>query len=121
MCAVRDSFRGAITYFLLVVLMVASGAFPEQGKTGGWMVYASYLSMGRQHDYSGVLRNVSAPVLVIHGAKDLQPEEVSRRHAAAFPNSQVCIIRDAGHFSFHTQPAEFGAAVAEFLDQSGLP
>lgn len=101
--------------------MVTSGAFPEFGRTGGWMAYAIYFSMGRQHDYSRVLAKVKAPVLVIHGARDLQPEQASRRYARAFPHAQVHVIPDAEHFPFHTQPAAFAAAVAEFLDNSPLP
>jgi proline iminopeptidase len=95
--------------------MVTSTAFPEQGKAGGWIGHAMYLSMGQQHDYSQILKNVRAPVLVIHGANDLQPEQASRRYAKAFPNAKFRIIENAEHFPFHTQPREFVAVVAEFL------
>jgi proline iminopeptidase len=95
--------------------MVTSTAFPEQGKVGGWTSHAIYFSMGQQHDYRQVLKNVSAPVLVIHGAKDLQPEEASRSYATVFANAKFRIIDNAEHFPFHTQPTEFAAVVAEFL------
>jgi proline iminopeptidase len=98
--------------------MVTTAAFPEQGKLGGWVDYASYFSMGQKHDYCQVLKNVNSPVLVIHGAKDLQPEEASRAYAKAFPNANFRIIDNAEHFPFHTQPAEFAAVVTEFLNTS---
>jgi proline iminopeptidase len=95
--------------------MVTSAAFPEQGKIGGWMGHAMFFSMGQQHDYRQVLKNVNAPVLVIHGAKDLQPEQASRGFASAFPNAKFRIIDNAEHFPFHTQATEFATVVAEFL------
>jgi proline iminopeptidase len=98
--------------------MVTSTAFPEQGKPGGWICHAAYLGMGQRHDYSQVLSNVSAPVLVIHGANDLQPEEASRSYVKAFPNAHIRIIENAEHFPFHTQAAEFAEVVAEFLSKS---
>jgi proline iminopeptidase len=95
--------------------MVTSTTFPEQGKAGGWIGHAIFLSMGQQHDYCQVLKNVSAPVLVIHGANDLQPEEASRRYVKTFPNAKFRIIENAEHFTFHTQPMEFAKVIAEFL------
>jgi len=93
-------------------------AVPAGGKAGGWMVQAMYFSMGQRHDYRAALKAVTAPVLVIHGAGDLQPEEASRMYAEAFPNARFEVIENATHFPFEEQPEEFGAIVGEFL--SGL-
>ncbi len=89
---------------------------PAGGKAGGWMVQAMYFSMGQRHDYGAALKAVTAPVLVIHGAGDLQPEEASRTYADAFPNAHFQVIENAAHFPFEEQPQEFGAIVGEFLD-----
>ena len=89
----------------------------EQGKAGGWMVFAMYFSMGQRHDYTGALQNVDAPVLVIHGADDLQTEEDSRLYADSFPNATFEIIENTGHFSFIDQPDAFLAVVADFLGE----
>lgn len=89
----------------------------EQGEPGGWMVQAMYFSMGQQHDYRGALENVDAPVLVIHGAGDLQPEAASRAYVEAFPNARFQVIENASHFPFYEQPADFAASVGEFLDE----
>jgi proline iminopeptidase len=88
---------------------------PEHRPPGGWMVHAMYLSMGRRHDYRGALQRVQAPVLVLHGTDDLQPESASRRFAASFPNARIQTINRAAHFPFEDQPALFAAAVQEFL------
>ena len=96
------------------------GAIPQdgqirQGEPGGWMSWAMYISMGQRHDYRPALKQVSAPVLVIHGAEDLQSEAATRLYSDLFPNAQFAVIRQAGHFSFQQQPDEFGALVKAFL------
>jgi proline iminopeptidase len=87
----------------------------EPGDNGGWMVHAMYVSMGRRHDYRAALKNVKAPVLVIHGEKDLQAENASRAYSDSFPHAQFQVIRNAGHFPFSEQPEEFASAVGKFL------
>jgi proline iminopeptidase len=95
--------------------MGAATALPPQGKTGGWMIQAMYFSMGQRHDYRPALHVVTAPVLVIHGADDLQSEAASRAYADAFPNAEFRLIPHANHFIFETQPEAFAAAVDAFL------
>lgn len=85
-------------------------------ESGGWMVHAMYVSMGLQHDYRPALKSVTAPVLVIHGANDLQPEAASRMYADAFPNARFEVIGNAGHFAFADQPEVFALVVGKFLD-----
>jgi len=96
--------------------MTDSGAALED--IGGFVVPALYLSLGRRHDWSGFLRNVQAPVLVLHGERDLQSEQASRAHAELFPRCRFEVIRGAGHFPFEDQPEAFAAAVAGFLEES---
>jgi proline iminopeptidase len=96
---------------------VTSLPFPEQGKPGGWITHAIYLSMGRQHDYTPALKDVTSPVLVIHGSKDLQPLEASQAYVKALPKAEISVIEGAEHFPFHTHPAQFAVAVGEFLDK----
>jgi proline iminopeptidase len=84
-------------------------------RPGGWMVWAQYVSMGQRHDYRKALEAVTAPVLIIHGADDLQSESASRMYAEAFPNAEFVVIQNASHFSFEEQPAQFAKIVSEFL------
>ncbi len=95
--------------------MEINTALPEQGQPGGWMVWAQYLSLGQKHDYRPALAAVNAPVLVLHGADDLQSESASRAYVDAFPNARFAVIAEASHFSFEEQPEEFAKLVAEFL------
>ena len=89
-----------------------------QGKPGGWMVWAMYISMGQRHDYRYALKNVESPVLVIHGADDLQREAASRIYAEVFPNSEFVVIENAGHFSFDEQSDRFATIVKSFLEEN---
>lgn len=88
-----------------------------QGKPGGWMVWAVYISMGQRHDYRAALKNIDIPVLVIHGKDDLQSEAASRLYVDAFPNAKFTIIEDASHFSFEEQPEQFASIVESFLEE----
>jgi proline iminopeptidase len=90
---------------------------PEQGRPGGWMVWAQYVSMGQRHDYRPALAGVDVPVLVIHGTDDLQSEAASRMYADAFPNAEFATIQKASHFSFEEQPEQFAQIVGEFLNR----
>jgi len=93
---------------------------PPEGEIqdqGGWMVHALFLSMGRQHDYRDALKKATAPVLVIHGEKDVQPEAASRLYAETFPNARLVVVKNAGHFSFIDQPEEFAAVTGKFLSE----
>lgn len=88
---------------------------PEQGRSGGWIVWGMYISMGQRHDYRAALREVTAPALVIHGANDLQSEAASQQYAELLPNAEFVVIPNASHFVFEEQPQEFGNLVQEFL------
>jgi proline iminopeptidase len=92
-------------------------AMPEADMTGagGWMVQAMYFSMGERHDYRAALKNVKAPVLVLHGDKDIQSESASRAYAQLMPNAKFQVIKGAGHFPFVDAPADFAREVGIFL------
>jgi len=90
-------------------------ASSQPADAGGWMVHAMYISMGLRHDYRAALKSVTAPVLVIHGDKDLQPEQASRSYVDVFQNAEFRVIPNAGHFVFNDQPETFASVVGAFL------
>ena len=105
-------------YYIKIIdpdTFVQESDLPEQGRPGGWMVWAQYVSMGQRHDYSKALKDVTVPVLVIHGADDLQSESASRLYADAFPNAEFVVIENASHFASEQQPEQFAEIVSEFL------
>ena len=105
--------------FALYFSRVNSEPVPGAEKGGGWMVHGLYMSMGLKHDYRPLLKRVLAPVLVIHGLLDLQPEAASRMYADAFPHARLNVIAGAGHFPYLAQPTAFSEAVARFFDETG--
>jgi proline iminopeptidase len=107
-------------YYLSIYSSIESDetvAFPPQGRPGGWMVWAQYLSLGQRYDLRPYLNEVDVPVLVIHGADDLQSESASRLYAEAFQNAEFVVIDDAAHNAFEEQPEEFAQIVSEFLSK----
>lgn len=113
MVAMNEQFG---KYYALVV----KTDLPQQGKPGGWMVWGMYISMGQRHDYRSALKNVTVPVLVIHGADDLQSEATSRMYAEALPNAEFVVIENDGHFPFEEQPDPFANIVGSFLEGNDL-
>ncbi len=105
-------------YYAVAAQRKGFGVPPENSSAdaGGWMPHALYISMGLRHDYRAALKKVDAPVLVLHGANDLQPEAATRMYADAFPHAEFRVIPNAGHFSFHDQPSEFARLVGAFLN-----
>jgi proline iminopeptidase len=101
--------------YYLSAIDIPAEEMVEQGEPGGWMTWGMYVSMGQRHDYRTALKPVTVPVLVIHGADDLQSEAASRQYADVFPNSEFTVIENAGHFSFEQQPDQFATLVANFL------
>jgi proline iminopeptidase len=95
----------------------AGAALPltDEGLTGGWTVRAQFFSLGRNHDYRSALKKIAAPVLVIHGDLDLQPEAACRRYVDSIPGSRLVRIRGSGHFPQIETPATFSEIVREFL------
>lgn len=82
---------------------------------GGWVVRALYLSLGSHHNWRKSMRAVAAPVLVLHGENDLQPETATRLWAFALPTARFDVISDCSHFPHIENPATFAAALRRFL------
>jgi proline iminopeptidase len=94
----------------------AAGVAPPAGEApGGLMPLALYLGLGRRHDWRAALAGVRAPVLVVHGGRDLQPEAASRAFAAGFARHEVAVIPAAGHFVATDAPEELAGIVRRFL------
>lgn len=74
------------------------------------------LAILREADLRPALRTLAAPVLWIGGARDtLVPIEALRTVVARHPAMRLQEFAQAGHAPFVSHPAEFVAAVREFL------
>jgi pimeloyl-ACP methyl ester carboxylesterase len=81
--------------------------------TGGMACYATFLSMGMEHDYSPAcrdsLRGTTFPVAIVHGAMDIVPESTSRKYVDLFPPENVSfeVLQEANHFVYdHSRVAD---------------
>jgi pimeloyl-ACP methyl ester carboxylesterase len=64
----------------------------------------------------GRLHRVHVPVLVIWGADDkVVSAEYGRKYAAAFADAEFCMVKNAGHYGYLEQPAEYARDVTNFL------
>jgi proline iminopeptidase len=66
-------------------------------------------------DWRGLLDDVSAPTLVIHGAADPLPLESAREWARALPDARLLVLEGVGHFPYLEVPEAFFSAVTEFV------
>ena len=67
-------------------------------------------------DAPAVLRDWGAPVLVLHGERDLCfPVGVARRLVAELPAAVPAVLADAGHMAHFDRPGRWTAAVRAFL------
>jgi pimeloyl-ACP methyl ester carboxylesterase len=92
---------------------------PVESLVGGWVVQASYLSMGMSHSWSSSLSAIKSPTLVIHGKYDLQPRSVASSYLVNIPNSEWLELPST-HFPMHECPLRFGVGLAKFVHRLPL-
>jgi proline iminopeptidase len=94
----------------------AAGLEPtaNDGDAGGFMILATYASLGRRHDWRAALARITAPAIVLHGRADLVPEARTRDFAAAIAGAEVEVI-GAGPFALDEAPDRVAAAVERAL------
>lgn len=74
----------------------------------------TFASFG-EWDYTGALRGVQAPLLVIYGDRDPSPVSSQRAWAAAVPRGRLLVIPGARHGPHVDRPDVFFSAVDTFL------
>ncbi len=67
------------------------------------------------YDWRERVHSIQAPTLVLHGEGDALSPAVADEVAAAIPRSRRVLLPHSGHFPFWEAPAEFFAAISEFL------
>jgi proline iminopeptidase len=90
-------------------------AEPEQGDAGGWMTLALFAGLGRRHDWRPALARITAPTLVLHGARDMQPRSATASVADQIPGSRLVTFAKSSHFVLEDEPDAFADVVLPFL------
>lgn len=67
------------------------------------------------YDWRDRVRAISPPTLVLHGDGDPLSPDVGRQTAGTIPGARFGLMPHSGHFPFWEAPAEFFAAISEFL------
>lgn len=81
-------------------------------------IAASSRGMAQRPDRTAWLKNVNVPTLIITGSADRVMElSTSTTMHEAIEGSRLVVIEEAGHLSNVDAPAEFNAAVREFLQR----
>ncbi|MCK7624719.1 alpha/beta hydrolase [Streptomyces sp. RS10V-4] len=97
------------------VLGMMRGAPPEGAA-------AALRGRAERPDYTGMLPRIAVPTLVVVGGDDVfTPVADARLIHEAVPGSRLAVIERAGHLPNLEQPAEFNAALAEFLQSLPAP
>lgn len=78
--------------------------------------FQGQFTAGATFDVRDRLADVQAPTLVLHGMKDeVVPRRFGRYIAERIPGARLHLIEQSGHLPFVERPAEFNAAVLQFL------
>ncbi len=73
---------------------------------------------GLSTDLSHCLGELAASTLLVHGEHDrVVPLKWAQRAHERLPNSELCVLRDCGHWPPRERPDEFNWAVVTFLDR----
>lgn len=88
---------------------------PHEASAAGAAVAATLRREG--YDWQFSVRAIASRTLVVHGAQDVIPPRLAHEIVALVPRASALLIEGAGHMPFFERPAEFFAAVREFLDQ----
>jgi proline iminopeptidase len=67
-------------------------------------------------DWRAPLRTLKAPVLVIHGSRDVLPLEGAHGWATVPPDARLLLLDNVGHFPYLEVPDRFFTAVHDFLE-----
>lgn len=72
--------------------------------------------MASRRDSTYILPGIDVPVLIVVGAEDeLTPPAEAESLLSGIPGSRLTVIEKAGHLSNFERPAEFNAALIEFI------
>ncbi|HWP42233.1 MAG TPA: alpha/beta fold hydrolase, partial [Blastocatellia bacterium] len=95
-------------------------AFPHMGWLDDAMIgvaYARNFYDTDQRPLRGVLARFGAPMLIIHGTRDvLVPVEAAREHHRLVAQSEIHLV-DENHFALFTRGEQFAPVLSDFLDR----
>lgn len=67
------------------------------------------------YDFYPDLKNITCKTLIIHGAYDGMPLELSQKIQRSIANSKLVVIKKAGHFPFIDRPQKYADLLTKFI------
>lgn len=102
----------------LVDQAMAEVSRPGAGKAWTAFQKSEMLWSGTRTCYVNRLKTITAPVLIVHGAKDsLVPQEASQEAHVRIQGSRLYWVDGAGHWPQRDHPREFNRVVTRFLNE----
>ncbi len=90
-------------------------AFVERWAENDPRAYVETMRSMLGWDVTGKLGSIHCPVLVIAADQDYTPVAAKEAYVGLLPDARLVVISDARHATPMERPAEFNAALAEFL------
>lgn len=113
--AMLPDLFGESTFRLKPHLPIATWRKMETNSSRG--AAAALRGMALRADSTGLLAEISCPVLVVAGAEDkLAPPALAEKMAKAIPDATLEIIPGAAHLSNIEQPEAFNTILQDFLE-----
>ena len=70
-----------------------------------------------EFDCTEELKVFKAPVLIIQGRQDIIPEEIGRHAHSVFPNSQLVVLENCGHYGWLDRPEAYYDRINDFIQK----
>ena len=78
---------------------------------------AALHGMAQRKDNSNVLDNASLPAILIFGEADkITNLEIAEKMSRKISNSNLVLVKNAGHYSNLEQPEQFNSALTKFVE-----
>jgi len=92
----------------------------DEAIRNGSIVNRHTMASAGEFDLRDKLRDIDTPVLIITGTDDIFPVEAMEEWDAAFPDSRLVLLENAGHYPQIERPEAFFQTVTDFLKDDDL-
>ena len=82
-----------------------------------WNLSRDFLKSMKSKKPKDTLKNITQPILIIHGEDDSIPQSNAEAMSSIIQNSKCVILKGTAHCPFDENPNEFYPVVTDFLDQ----
>ncbi|WP_147204666.1 alpha/beta fold hydrolase [Segetibacter aerophilus] len=112
-----DMFQTALDYEVDKSAVCDTNKFLKaEAGSGFYAQIMTFKDLQKTRDFRSKLQNLAIPVLVMKGQCDNQKWGFTKEYLDIFPNHQLVIVPNAGHFISVEQPEVYIKTIVKFLD-----